>query len=115
MPLMFFGNFQLVEFFNAVTGWDLDISEVLTTGARIQTLRQCFNVREGIQPSEVKLPERMAGRPTQSEGPVAGVSLDVDSLAREYRQAMGWDPQSGKPENSTLETLGLSALIKAHG
>jgi aldehyde:ferredoxin oxidoreductase len=57
----------------------------------------------------------MAGRPTQSEGPVAGVSLDVDSLAREYRQAMGWDVQSGKPENSTLETLGLSALIKAHG
>ena len=115
MPLMFFGNFQLVEFFNAVCGWGLDISEVLTTGARIQTLRQCFNVREGIQPSEVKLPERMAGRPTQSEGPVAGVSLDVDSLAREYRQAMGWDVQSGKPENSTLENLGLSALIKAHG
>jgi len=115
MPLMFFGNFQLVEFFNAVSGWDLDISEVLTTGARIQTLRQCFNVREGIQPSEIKLPERMAGRPTQSEGPVAGVCLDVDSLAREYRQAMGWDPQSGKPENSTLENLGLSAIVKAHG
>ena len=115
MPLMFFGNFQLVEFFNAVTGWDLDISEVLTTGTRIQTLRQCFNLREGIQPSEIKLPERMAGRPTQSEGPVAGVSLDVDSLAREYRQAMGWDPQSGKAENSTLENLGLSAIVKAHG
>jgi aldehyde:ferredoxin oxidoreductase len=115
MPLMFFGNFQLVEFFNAVTGWDLDISEVLATGARIQTLRQCFNVREGIQPSEVKLPERMAGRPTQSEGPVAGVCLDVDSLVREYRQAIGWDVQSGQPENSTLKNLGLSALIKAHG
>ncbi|MGB5750389.1 MAG: aldehyde ferredoxin oxidoreductase family protein [Desulfobacterales bacterium] len=115
MPLMFFGNFQLVEFFNAVSGWDLDISEVLTTGARIQTLRQCFNVREGIQPSEIKLPERMAGRPTQSEGPVAGVCLDVDNLAREYRQAMGWDPQSGKPETSTLENLGLSAIVKVHG
>ena len=115
MPLMFFGNFQLVEFFNAVTGWDLDISEILTTGARIQTLRQCFNVREGLQPSDVKLPERMAGRPPQSEGPVAGVSLDVGSLAREYRQAMGWDPQSGIPANSTLENLGLATLVKDHG
>jgi aldehyde:ferredoxin oxidoreductase len=115
MPLMFFGNFQLVEFLNAVTGWDLDISEILTTGARIQTLRQCFNVREGLQPSDIKLPERMAGRPPQSEGPLAGVSLDVDSLAREYRQAMGWDPQSGIPANSTLENLGLATLVRAHG
>ncbi|MFC1882971.1 aldehyde ferredoxin oxidoreductase N-terminal domain-containing protein, partial [Thermodesulfobacteriota bacterium] len=55
------------------------------------------------------------GRPPQSEGPVAGVSLDVGSLAREYRQAMGWDPQSGIPANSTLENLGLATLVKDHG
>jgi len=91
------------------------VADVLTTGARIQTLRQSFNVREGIQPSDVKLPERMAGRPPQQEGPVAGVTLDVDNLAREYRQAMGWDPQSGRAEDSTLEKLGLIELIKAHG
>ncbi len=115
MPLMFFGNFQFVEFFNAVTGWDLDMAEVLTTGARIQTLRQCFNIREGLHPSDVKLPARMAGQPPQAEGPVAGVTLDVDNLAREYRQSMGWDPKSGKPENRTLEKLDLSGLVKTHG
>jgi aldehyde:ferredoxin oxidoreductase len=112
---MFFGNFPFVDFFNAVTGWNLSVADVLTAGARIQTLRQCFNVREGIQPSDVKLPERMTGRPPQKEGPVADVTVDVDSLAREYRQAMGWDPQSGRAEESTLEKLGLTALIKAHG
>jgi aldehyde:ferredoxin oxidoreductase len=115
MPLMFFGNFPFVDFFNAVTGWELDISEVLTTGARIQTLRQSFNVREGLQPADAKLPERMAGRPPQAEGPVAGVTLDIDSLALEYRQALGWDPQSGQPQNSILENLGLAALVKAYG
>jgi aldehyde:ferredoxin oxidoreductase len=113
--MMFFGNFPLVEFFNAVTGWDLDIAEVLTTGARIQTLRQSFNIREGIQPSDVKLPERLVGRPPQEDGPVAGVTLDVDNLAREYRQAMGWDPDSGVPDENTLEKLGLIQLIKIHG
>jgi aldehyde:ferredoxin oxidoreductase len=46
---------------------------------------------------------------------VAGITLDVDSLAREYRQAMGWDPQSGRPEESNLEKLGLTQLVKAHG
>jgi len=115
MPMMFFGNFPLIEFFNAVTGWDLDAAEVLTTGARIQTLRHCFNLREGIRPADVKLPRRMAGDPPQSEGPVAGVTLDIDNLAREYRQAMGWEPDSGQPEGKTLEKLGLTNLVKTHG
>jgi aldehyde:ferredoxin oxidoreductase len=112
MPMMFFGNFPLIEFFNAVTGWDLDVKEVLSTGARIQTLRHCFNLREGVQPADVRLPERMAGRPPQAEGPVAGVTLDIDNLTREYRQAMGWDPENGKPDDDTLEKLGLAQLVK---
>jgi aldehyde:ferredoxin oxidoreductase len=115
MPLMFFGNFPFVDFLNAVTGWDLSVGDVLTAGARIQTLRQSFNVREGIQPADIKLPERMAGRPPQQEGPVAGVTLDVDNLAREYRQAMGWNPDSGRPDEAELEKLGLTMLVKVHG
>jgi aldehyde:ferredoxin oxidoreductase len=115
MPMMFFGNYPLVDFFNAVTGWDLDVKEVLSTGARIQTLRHCFNLREGIVPADVKLPKRMLGQPPHEEGPVAGVTVDVDSLAREYRQAMGWDPDSGQPGESTLEKLGLTQLVKTHG
>jgi aldehyde:ferredoxin oxidoreductase len=115
MPLMFFGNFPLVEFFNAVTGFGSNITGVLSTGARIQTLRQAFNIREGIQPSDVKIPGRMTGRPPQLEGPVAGVTLDIDNLALEYRQAMGWDPRSGKPQKSNLEKLGLAELVKAYG
>ena len=115
MPMMFFGNYPLVEFFNAVTGWNLNVDEVLTTGARIQTLRQCFNLREGIMPADIKLPDRMVGLPPQKEGPVAGVTIDVDNLAREYRQAMGWDPDSGQPQQSTLDKLGLTQLVSAHG
>jgi len=114
-PLMFFGNFPFVDFFNAVTGWNLSVADVLTTGARIQTLRQSFNLREGLQPSGIKLPGRMAGRPPQTEGPVADVTVDVDSLAHEYRQAMGWDPATGRAQESTLKKLGLTRLIKSHG
>lgn len=115
MPMMFFGNFPLIDFFNAVTGLDLDTGEILTSGASIQNLRQCFNLREGITPSDVKLPDRMAGLPPQEEGPVAGVTLDVDSLTREYRQAMGWNADSGRPHDETLENLGLKDLVKTHG
>jgi aldehyde:ferredoxin oxidoreductase len=57
----------------------------------------------------------MLGRPPQESGPVAGVTLDVDNLAREYRQAMGWNPDSGIPDKITLEKLGLIQLVENHG
>ncbi|MCU0605552.1 MAG: aldehyde ferredoxin oxidoreductase C-terminal domain-containing protein, partial [Desulfobacterales bacterium] len=115
MPFMFFGTFPLIELLNAVTGWGLDVAEALTAGARIQTLRQCFNLREGVTAGSVRLPDRMTGRPPQKEGPLAGVTIEVDSLAREYRQAMGWDGDTGVPAKETLEKLGLAELVAVFG
>ena len=66
MPFMFFGNYPLVDLLKAVTGWDLDVAEALRTGARIQTLRQSFNLREGVTAGQVRLPDRMTGRPPQA-------------------------------------------------
>ena len=111
-PVIFFGNYPLLEFVNAVTGWDMDINEALETGARIQTLRQAFNLREGIKPAEIKLPPRMAGIPPKDEGPLAGITIDTDTLASEYHKAMGWDPETGQPIETTLERLGLKKLTE---
>jgi len=115
MPFMFFGNYPLIELLNAVTGWGMDVAEALITGARIQTLRQSFNVREGIQPEDVRLPDRMTGHPPQNAGPLAGVTIDVDRLARDYRQAMGWNAETGIPEEATLKRLGLAQLVRKFG
>jgi aldehyde:ferredoxin oxidoreductase len=115
MPFMFFGNYPLIELLNAVTGWGLDVAETLTSGARIQTLRQSFNLREGIMSESIRLPDRMSGRPPQREGPLAGVTIDVDSLAQDYRRALGWDAQTGAPTRETLEKLGLAELVKKFG
>jgi len=115
MPMIFFGNYPLIEFFNAVTGLDVDLTEALNSGARIQTLRQCFNIREGIQSVDAKMPGRMSGRPPMAEGPLSGITVDVDSLTREFFQSMGWDPVSGEPQEATLEKLALAHLIKTFG
>ena len=115
MPMIFFGNYPLIEFFNAVTGLDVDSAEILNSGARIQTLRQCFNIREDIQSCDVKLPGRLSGRPAMAEGPLSGITIDVDNLKREYFQSMGWDPESGEPQQATLEELGLKQLIRDFG
>ena len=78
---------------------------------RIQTLRQSFNMREGIRASDIKLPGRLSGKPPLNDGPLSGVTIDVDTMQQEYFQSMGWDPDSGKPKPETLEELGLSSLI----
>ncbi|MGA2462995.1 MAG: aldehyde ferredoxin oxidoreductase family protein [Thermodesulfobacteriota bacterium] len=114
-PVTIFGNYPLIDFLNAVTGWNMDMTEALETGARIQTLRQCFNIREGIVASDVKLPNRLAGIPPMAEGPVSGITVDIDSLTSEYFKAMGWNPSNRHPEGSTLERLGLEDLVKNHG
>jgi len=115
MPFMFFGNYPLVDLLKAVTGWDLDVAEALHTGARIQALRQSFNLREGVTAGQVRLPDRMTGRPPQAQGPLAGVTIDADNLAREFRAAMGWDAETGVPTADTLKDLGLTELVKRFG
>ena len=115
MPMMFFGNFPLLDFMNAVTGWDTDMAEILNTGNRLMTLRQAFNIRESIEAGDVQLPNRMKGIPALTEGPLANVTIDIENLAREYRQAMGWDADTASPTDETLEKLGLAQLVAEFG
>jgi aldehyde:ferredoxin oxidoreductase len=114
-PLVFFGNYPMLDYLNAATGWGMDMGEVLETGARIQTLRLCFNIREGINPLDIKLHSRMIGQPPMKEGPVADVTVDIDSLSTEYRKAMGWDGDTGHPKDETVEKLGLKGLVDSYG
>ncbi len=89
----------------------MNMENILEAGARVQTLRQCFNIREGLRTTDLRLHSRMKGDPPMAEGPVGGVTIDETSLARGYRKAMGWDPESGQPKDETLKRLGLKALV----
>ncbi|MFZ5814763.1 MAG: aldehyde ferredoxin oxidoreductase family protein [Bacillota bacterium] len=95
------------------TGWEMSNQELLAVGERIQALRAAFNYREGIRPGDWKLPDRAAGRPPLEEGPLAGVTLDVDLLVRTYYEAMGWDPATGLPGPERLRELGLGYLAES--
>ena len=106
-------NDQIHEWINAVTGWDMTIEELRLAGERIANLRMAFEVREGNNPAKRELPARLIGNPPLSEGPHAGVTLDVDTLQREYLQACDWDPETCKPSRAKLEALGLSDVADA--
>jgi len=106
---LFQGTFPAIDFIAAVTGWDFTPAEALVTGERIQTLRQLFNVREGINPSEIRLPQRVSQPATT--GPFKDVPVDFDLLRKQYYEAAGWDPETGHPIESRLEELGLRDLV----
>jgi aldehyde:ferredoxin oxidoreductase len=108
----FFGRFYVPfnawdELLSAVTGWDLTPVETNEMGERIAAMRQAFNVREGITPSDFKLKGRPIGEPPLKDGPNAGIRVEADTLVAEYFRAMRWDPTTGKPEREKLLELGL--------
>ena len=102
----------IAEFMKAVTGWDVTNDELLKTGERISNLRQAFNIREGLNPLEFKVPDRVLGRPPQKEGPLAGITIDEETLDREYLAAMDWDLRTAKPSEKKLQELGLEDVAK---
>ena len=102
----------VVDFMRAVTGWDVTNEELLKTGERIANLRQAFNIREGLNPLEWKAPDRVVGKPPLKEGPLAGVTIDEDTMIKEYLTAMDWDLQTAKPSKRKLLELDLADVAQ---
>jgi len=100
------------EFMRAVTGWDVTSEELLKTGERIANIRQAFNIREGLNPLKLRVPDRVMGRPPLREGPVAGITVDEDTMIKEYLAAMDWDLKTAKPSKRKLLELGLADVAQ---
>jgi len=110
---MFMDANALPEFLSLATGWELSLDDLLKTGERIANIRQAFNIREGVMVSDFHVPNRVLGRPPMESGPVAGISVDIDSARRDYLVAMDWDPETGKPSRRKLVELGLEDVAEA--
>jgi aldehyde:ferredoxin oxidoreductase len=95
------------EFLNAITGWDLSFEDCLEIGERIANLRHAFNLREGHNIVDRRLPGRVTGDPPLSEGNVQGITVDVETLVYDFLDAMGWDRTTALPSRKRLEELGL--------
>ncbi len=105
----------IAEFMSAITGWNTTNEELLTTGERIANLRQVFNLREGLNLLEFKLSDRVLGKPPLKEGPVANVTIDEDTMIKEYFDAMDWDLKTAKPSKVKLQELGLDYVVQEIG
>ena len=97
----------LTDSLTYTTGQQYTLDDVQQMGDRIAALRMAFNLREGVRNIDFTLPGRMIGSPPLESGPLAGVTVDVDTQVREYLEAMGWDTRTGAPTRDTLVKLGL--------
>lgn len=101
----------ILKFYNIATGMNYTMEEFLRAGERIANVRQAFNIREGFNMKELKLPRRAFGYPPLEEGPTAGNYVDYQSMLNSYLIAMGWNPETAMPESKTIAELGLSNLL----
>jgi len=95
------------DWLNAATGWQLTPEEYMTIGERIQTLKQSFNIKHGIEPRNNFISSRAQGKIPQKEGANKGRFVDVEKLASGYWEQFGWDTTTGKPKDETLRKLGI--------
>ena len=95
------------DWLNAATGWKLTPDEYMVIGERIQTMKQDFNVRHGIEPKHNFISSRAQGKIPQKEGANKGRFVDVEKLASDYWEQFGWDRATGKPKEETLKKLGI--------
>ena len=93
----------------AVTGLGRSMEELLKCGERIGVMRHLFNLREGINPLEHYLHGRIIGRPPLTDGPLAGVTSDVEAEAWWHLGALDWDRITTVPSRNKLLELGLNA------
>jgi aldehyde:ferredoxin oxidoreductase len=101
---------QLTDFLNSVTGLGFTPAEVLKAGERIANLRHCFNLREGIKELDWTVHPRIVGKPPQKEGPLAGVTNDIEAQVYWNLGALDWDRQTTKPSKKKLLELGLDDI-----
>jgi aldehyde:ferredoxin oxidoreductase len=101
-----------LEFMTSVTGETWDFDRMMEAGERIGTIRHAFNLREGINPLELTVPPIILGNPPLTEGNVRGVTVDADTMNREYLELMDWDQQTTVPSTAKLEQLGMGFLTK---
>jgi len=101
-------RFPIFEYINAAAGWQKTPDEYMEIGRRIHTLRQMFNLREGLDPAQVRLPGVTHGDPPPERGPLKGKQFDVYAARAHTWRALGWDAATGVPLAETVEQLGLA-------
>jgi aldehyde:ferredoxin oxidoreductase len=92
----------------SVTGWDVSADELRATARRIVLAKRVYNLREGWQPADDWLPDRLLSEPlTLPSGRVATLTADrLRTMIDAYYRKRGLDHE-GRPGRRLAASLGL--------
>lgn len=103
-------NYKMFDYINAATGWNFSSQDYLKIGERIEHIRYAYNIREGITFKDFKIMPRAIGRPPLDKGPNAGITIDHETMLKDFCEHYGWDYETGLPKKQKLEELGLDEV-----
>lgn len=92
----------------AITGRYYDSEEKKKLGLRLFTIRQAFNLREGIRRSQFTISKRMTTPPFHEA--LGRKTLKFDLMIDSLYDALGWDKE-GVPSQAALRELGGLDLV----
>jgi aldehyde:ferredoxin oxidoreductase len=92
-----------------VTGWDITKDELRATAKRIVMAKRVYNIREGWQPGDDWLPDRLLNEPvTLPSGRVAALTAErLRAMIDAYYESRGLDHQ-GRPKPAIDHELHLA-------
>jgi len=89
------------EWLNAAAGWEKTPEEYMQVGRRLQTMKQLFNRKHGIDPKSTLPNPRALGDPPQTEGANRNRRVDLAPMIAEYRRQFGWRADTGEPNETS--------------
>jgi aldehyde:ferredoxin oxidoreductase len=99
----------IVDMLNAVTGWDLQMGDLLPLGERAFNLKRLLNGKLGLSAANDRLPKLLLQPLTDEE--VETRVPDMEVLLPAYYRVRGWDPRTGMPTAEKICELGIEGLF----
>lgn len=100
---------DILNSFNAITGLNWSIEQLIKVGERSFNLQRLINIRDGKGGEYDTLPKRVFEPATS--GFRKGKIPPFDALMNEYYELRGWDKRTGIPKKEKLIELGISDLV----
>jgi aldehyde:ferredoxin oxidoreductase len=100
---------DMAAMLHAVTGLNLDPTEMKLVAQRVFTLERAYIMREGITRADDVLQGKWVKEGVKG-GRYDGRTIDPEkwqTMLEDYYRARGWDPASGIPTQQTLKMLSL--------
>ncbi len=96
------------QLLSAVTGENYSVTDLLTIGERIWTIKRAFNIRCGLTAKDDQIPPRLLKPAIKPHGTK---NIEFEKMLQDYYKVREWDT-TGKPTPKLLDRLNLPKIKK---